>query len=73
MTYLSIEHRPQLLGIPEQGGMSTASEPELLAVKTESFFSSFSEPHSGHFASFRQSLERTSCSESLEQSRQENS
>jgi len=48
-------------------------ESELLAEKTESFFTKFTEPQWGHFAKFSQSLDRTKTSESFEQSWQSNS
>lgn len=70
-----MEQRPQLLGIPEQGGISVAIpgfSPEEVA-KTESFFSNFLDPQAGHSAWPRQSVERTSSSESLLQSTQLNS
>jgi len=49
---LSMEQRPQLLGIPEQGGISAAeSEPSAEPVaNTESLFSNFLEPQLGHSA-----------------------
>jgi hypothetical protein len=49
---LSMEQRPQLLGIPEQGGISDAeSEPSAEPVaNTESLFSNFLEPQDGHSA-----------------------
>ena len=49
---LSMEQRPQLLGIPEQGGISAAeSEPSAEPVaNTESLFSNLLEPQDGHSA-----------------------
>jgi len=70
---LSTLHRPQLLGIPEQGGISAEEPSEVEAAKTDSFFSSFSDPQDGHFTCPFQTLERTRISESLLQSSQLNS
>jgi hypothetical protein len=61
---------PQDLGLPEQAGASAASPP--LEAKTESFFSSFTEPQRGHGVPF-QLLVRTSTSLSLLHSAQWNS
>ena len=47
---LSILQRPQLLGIPEQGGISAEEPSEVEAANTDSFFSSFTDPQDGHFA-----------------------
>jgi len=46
---VSSEQRPQLLGMPEHGGKSAEPDSAVLAAKTESFFSSLIDPHSGHF------------------------
>ena len=45
---LSILHRPQAEGFPEQGGADSTSG--AVAAKTLSFFSNCSEPQSGHCA-----------------------
>jgi hypothetical protein len=72
---LSEAQRPQLVGMPEQGGISAepddSSEP--VAAKTESFFSSLGEPQCEQWASPSQLEERTRSSESLSQSEQVNS
>tara|TARA_B100000282_G_C31376686_1_gene329299 strand:- start:262 stop:381 length:120 start_codon:yes stop_codon:yes gene_type:complete len=38
-----------LLGIPEQGGISTEEPSEVEAANTESFFSSLTDPQDGQF------------------------
>jgi hypothetical protein len=43
---LSVWHRPQAEGFPEQGGADSSSG--AVAAKTLSFFSNWSEPQSGH-------------------------
>ena len=70
---LSRLQRPQLLGIPEQGGISAEEPSEVDAANTDSFFSSLTDPQDGHFACPFHSLERTRISESLLQSSQLNS
>jgi hypothetical protein len=58
------------LGWPVHCGAAKSEPP--LEAKTESFFSNFVEPHSGHFVPF-QLLERTRISLSLSQASQWNS
>jgi hypothetical protein len=53
-----VPQRPQELGTPEQAGASSADP---LEANTESFFSSLTEPQSGHFVPFQFAL-RTSTS-----------
>lgn len=66
--------RPQLDGMPEQGGMSTAGEPSVEpAAKTDRRFSTSSEPQLGHSTSPSQSEESTKVSKSLEHFSQLNS
>ena len=55
---------PHDLGCPEQAPLAGIdSPPGLLDAKTENFFTSFVEPHFGHFVP-TQLLERTNTSES---------
>lgn len=67
--------RPQLLGMPEHGGISDdpIAPPATAVEKTDSFFSNCEEPQEGHSASPSHSAERTRISDSLEHSRQLNS
>jgi len=71
---LSKEQRPQLEGIPEQGGISAPEESsDDDAAKTDHRLSTFSEPQLGHSTSPSQSEERTNVSNSSEHFSQLNS